>query len=99
MIDLVPVTFVTTDGFGRDGRVEVDGRLLNRVRSLTITSDVDAVNTVQIELLATGGLDVSLPADVTVNITAYPGCELVVEPHTDGTTRYRVVAPGEVAPR
>jgi len=91
MIDLVPVTFVTTDGFGRDGRVEVDGRLLNRVRSLTITSDVDAVNTVQIELLATGGLDVSLPAAVTVEVIAYPGYDVVAEPQPDGTTRYRVV--------
>lgn len=87
----VQVRYAATSPCASDGVVEVGGRRIERVRAITISSDISRPSTATIELSATQGLDVTLPAVVTVNVTAYPGYDVLATPQPDGTILYRVV--------
>lgn len=72
-------------------RIEVNGAdLSNYSRAVTAKVAVGDAPRVYVELLARAGLDVTLDAEVFVNVMTLPGHEVISEVLEDGRTRYTV---------
>lgn len=87
----VPVRFTSESARGvGPATLEVAGVDLSRhARSVVIRSSVAELATVDIEVLALGGLDVTLPAAVTVHMLPLEEGDMDAETLPDGTIRYR----------
>ena len=89
----VPVRFKSESAIGTGpASLEVAGvDIANLSRAVEIRSAVGEIATVKVDLFALGGLDLTLRAEVTVNIMPLEEGTMDVTTLGDGTKRYQFV--------
>jgi hypothetical protein len=95
MSEALPVRIVSSDAAGHKVQtVEVAGvNLADISRAFRLSAAVDSIVTLELDMFAMHGFDVTLPAAVTVNIYAGLAEDEMIEETTmsDSVKRYRVV--------
>lgn len=79
------------DGSSSSATIKLDGQDITRhCRSIGIHGDAGSLFTAEIGFVVGPALDVVLAADVTVQMQAPEGYDVIAEPQDDGGTRYRL---------
>lgn len=88
--DAVPVRFFSESATGvGPAALEIGGHDVSRItRGVVIRSVVGEVATVTVETFALGGMDITLPAAVVVNMLPLEHGHMDVTTLEDGTVRY-----------
>ena len=99
MSDTVPVRIVSESGKGRNlHTIEVAGvNLAGHSRAFQLSASVDSLVTLTLDMFVMNGLDITIPAAVTVNMQALirEDQELEEVVISDSIKRYRVVQKGD----